>query len=527
MLKQEEASMSRSTRPSRIRIATAALAAVLGLGAANAQAEVLFTDNFNEPNYDASTFNNNLAATQGGTLGIITYSTSTPAGGWQAQHGNGDTMLLAGSGGLPGGIATLNHDFSVDANAANAPLKFSFNITEISNGPDSSFWGYFGVGSTMLPGLFDNDFSTYVRENGAYESISNGGSLGGGAIGTFTIGSLVSLVVSDTAGTGSAFNGNGSKLVMSFGNTEIATYNLAQLSLGDGLISFGGYSFGAFNIFKVDNLAVETLATDVLLGTGDTSGTYSNPIGGSSDVTKVGAGTWVINSNNTSTGTVTVEGGILDVNGSMANNGAANVFIHKDANDDFDNGQAPELQRAVGGLTSVAGFGATEVGGLGTVVTILAGSTNDATSIDMAFRGRNDAIVAGETSLLSSDVLQLEGLDGVVFVLQMTYSEAAALANGQAETTLRLGYLNTLTNQWEDAINGNHGPNTGSFFLSSYLDAGSPLDLGAFGVDVVNNVVWAVLDHNSYFAVVPTPAALPAGALLMGLLVAVKRRRQA
>jgi hypothetical protein len=109
----------------------------------------------------------------------------------------------------------------------------------------------------------------------------------------------------------------------------------------------------------------------------------------------------------------------------------------------------------------------------------------------------------------------------------MSYDPAAALANGQAETTLRLGYLNTALNRWEDAVLGNHGTNTGSFFLSSYLDAGSPLDLGSFGVDVVNNVVWAVLDHNSFFAVIPTPGALPAGALLMGLVVAAKRRRQA
>jgi MYXO-CTERM domain-containing protein len=36
-----------------------------------------------------------------------------------------------------------------------------------------------------------------------------------------------------------------------------------------------------------------------------------------------------------------------------------------------------------------------------------------------------------------------------------------------------------------------------------------------------------VLDHNSFFAVIPTPGALPAGLLLMGLVAATKRRRQA
>jgi autotransporter-associated beta strand protein len=250
-------------------------------------------------------------------------------------------------------------------------------------------------------------------------------------------------------------------------------------------------------------------------------------VGGTVALTKIGTGTQTLTSLslNTYTGDTTVSGGILDVDGSLANNGANKVFIAKDANDDFTG--SPELQRAFAASTSLAGIGATEVGGLGTVASLIAGSTTSATSIDMAFRGRNNAIVAGETSLLSSDVLKLEGLDGVVFVLQMSYDPAAALANSQAETTLKLGYLNTNTNSWMNAIDGNHGTNTGSFFLGSYLDAGNPTALGSYGVDIVNNVVWAVLDHNSFFAVIPTPGALPAGLMLMGLVAATKRRHKA
>jgi autotransporter-associated beta strand protein len=285
----------------------------------------------------------------------------------------------------------------------------------------------------------------------------------------------------------------------------------------NGLTGFGTVNNGAGNGLLVigDNNQSSTFAGNIT----NTVGTLS--------IQKVGSGTLTLNGTTLSyAGSTTVSNGLLDVNSALTSNAANQIFIAKDANDDFNVGAAPELKRAVAAATSIAGFGATEIGGLGTVASILAGSTNAATSVDMAFRGRNNAIVAGETSLLSSDVLKLEGLDGVVFVLQMSYNEAIALANGQAENTLRLGYLNTALNRWEDAILGNHGPNTGSFHLSGYADAGSPLDLGSFGVDLVNNVVWAVLDHNSYFAVIPAPAALPAAMLLMGL-AAAKRRRHA
>jgi autotransporter-associated beta strand protein len=315
----------------------------------------------------------------------------------------------------------------------------------------------------------------------------------------------------------SNFSGNNTVTAQVTGFTGGTHYNIESQA---GLLTLSG------GITQVSGTATRLWK---LMGAGDglVDGVISNGTAGFFDLQKMGTGTWTLSNTNTYNGKTTVSEGVLDVTGSLANNGSDKIFITKDANDNFNSGAAPELQRAVAGLTDLTGFGATEVGGLNTIASILAGSTNSATVIDMAFRGRNNAIVAGETSLLSSDVLRLEGLDGIVFVLQMSYDPAAALANGQAETTLRLGYLNTALNRWEDAVLGNHGTNTGSFFLSSYLDAGSPLDLGSFGVDVVNNVVWAVLDHNSFFAVIPTPGALPAGALLMGLVVAAKRRRQA
>jgi len=52
--------------------------------------------------------------------------------------------------------------------------------------------------------------------------------------------------------------------------------------------------------------------------------------------------------------------------------------------------------------------------------------------------------------------------------------------------------------------------------------------LGSWGVDVVNNRVWAVIDHGGQFAVVPEPSSLVLTACGAAALtfVALKRRRE-
>ncbi len=48
--------------------------------------------------------------------------------------------------------------------------------------------------------------------------------------------------------------------------------------------------------------------------------------------------------------------------------------------------------------------------------------------------------------------------------------------------------------------------------------------LGTYGVDVATNTVWAVLNHNSEFAIIPEPGS---GALLtVGAMLLITRRRR-
>ncbi len=153
---------------------------------------------------------------------------------------------------------------------------------------------------------------------------------------------------------------------------------------------------------------------------------------------------------------------------------------------------------------------------LDTTATILAG-TNGGSSHDvtMAWRTRTDT----ETNLLASDVVELVGVTGT-FVLQMSYVDGA---NGGGESSYFLGWYNPTHNRWENAITGNDANLGSGFHLGAWNNT---YVLGDFGIDTANNVAWAVLDHNSEFAVIPEPLALPGGLMLLSIIGVISRRRK-
>lgn len=225
-----------------------------------AHAAPLLTDNFDVPNYDASTFNNNLATTQGGSIKPITYSVYAPGGGYTAQHSNGGRMIVVGNSGIPGGRASLNHNFALEANYSDKPLSVSFSLAEVTDGGDSSVWGHFGLGSSQNGDYFGTDFAMFMRSNGQWITRDNnaGTDLGSG---TYADGDLITYVFSNTAGTGSAFNGSGSKVTITIGAAAPVTFTLNQLTAADGFLTWGGFTYGAWSVMAIDNLSVDMDAT--------------------------------------------------------------------------------------------------------------------------------------------------------------------------------------------------------------------------------------------------------------------------
>jgi hypothetical protein len=125
---------------------------------------------------------------------------------------------------------------------------------------------------------------------------------------------------------------------------------------------------------------------------------------------------------------------------------------------------------------------------------------------------------ATNNELISGQVFNLQGLDGNLHVIEMSYDENAL---GYSEGGARIGWFDADESGWRHAIMGNsdvglqsYGEYTdGRSFTGGYqayldyIGGGSPV-LGAYGVDKDQNVAWAVVDHNSSFAVIPEPGTL-------------------
>lgn len=174
---------------------------------------------------------------------------------------------------------------------------------------------------------------------------------------------------------------------------------------------------------------------------------------------------------------------------------------------------------------SLAGFTLTNTtaGKLGTQATILDGTANAAGTVTGSF-------VANPTgTALASDAFDLSGTDTSKYVLELTYDPATANALYGTENNLLLLWLNPSTNMWVNAVDGNTDlsgdPNTPLAHLGAY-DPATDFQLGSYGLDIANHEVWAVIDHNSEFAVgqvVPEPSSWTALFGGLGMLLGFRR----
>ena len=221
--------------------------------------DVLLSDNFDSNSNGAGAFNSTLAADQQGLLAPLSYSVAGHAQDWQIQHGNGGRMLLAGwNGGIAANLyASLNHNFATEANGLDDPLRIQFDL-RITDSTDPTNWAAIAVGSAQnaFVNAAPNKFSSLFRWNGGTQQFASGGDISNGSAWT-AAGSTIAVVLSDTAGNGSPFNGKGSVARLYVNGVLTGTHTLAQMNGSDGYLTFQG-----FNVFaSLDNLVVSAVST--------------------------------------------------------------------------------------------------------------------------------------------------------------------------------------------------------------------------------------------------------------------------
>jgi hypothetical protein len=237
----------------------AAFALILWAGSASA-ATLLLADHFNEStaNEVTSSFNNNLSATQTGTLATTTYNIGS-GGGNEAQHSNGAKQLTVANITSYGNVS-VNNNFATQANAANLPLQISFNIVNVFGyAGDTTRWVQFNVGNSQ--NLAVNNGAAMVgvlfRVNGGTQTFNSGTNVGGEP--SWSQNDLVTITLSGTGGIGSAFSSNGTEASVQIGSNNIGTFTLAQQS--NAYLTFSAFNFGndQFGGGEFDNLSVSLI----------------------------------------------------------------------------------------------------------------------------------------------------------------------------------------------------------------------------------------------------------------------------
>jgi hypothetical protein len=170
-----------------------------------------------------------------------------------------------------------------------------------------------------------------------------------------------------------------------------------------------------------------------------------------------------------------------------------------------------------------------------------AGTIATNTSIGMSLQTPPaEPALPGNAVTPGGKVLSLSGTGSSVIVLQLTWTDADLGAISEA--LLDLYWLDpglsgsTSDDVWRLAVEGNSGAPgalagrydaSWSGFVASHGGVFNPITmLGAYGVDPASNSAWAVINHNSIFALSAVPEPGVCGVIGSMLLPAMLRRRR-
>jgi autotransporter-associated beta strand protein len=270
-------------------------------------------------------------------------------------------------------------------------------------------------------------------------------------------------------------------------------------------------------------------------------GTFTGQITGNGGLTKTGTGTLILNSANSFTGNTVINAGTVEIAvGDALGTGSAPIRI-------ANNGKFKALQGVA--VTKPVVISSTSaiyehVLGASDSLANLAPISNAITTADIV--AGDSAATTFTSNFNGNGSISLHGLNGTKFLMVLDMEgyipEDATVADyylGWWDETANSG-----TGGWVNAVAGNIGSNgslAGAYtlgyqqFLTNNGGWNGTTMLGAYGLDLANQQVWAVIDHNSDFGVtnngilvVPEPSSyLLAGLGIAGGWWRLRRRRRA
>lgn len=131
----------------------------------------------------------------------------------------------------------------------------------------------------------------------------------------------------------------------------------------------------------------------------------------------------------------------------------------------------------------------------------------------------NISITVGDFATYGN-IVDLTGTEGDTFVLSLGYDEAALIAQFGNEDKATLSWWDG--NKWVNAVAGNDG-GTAQFVEGAW---NASYTLGTYGIDKNTNTVWAVINHNSEFAITQIPETTTTLLSGMAAIVLCFRRRR-
>lgn len=369
-----------------------------------------------------------------------------------------------------------------------------------------------GAGSLTFSGAADNTALAVVVNAGtvvlAKDSTADVHAIGGGA-------PAANLIV---------YNG-GTAQLGGTGGDQIYFGATVQVNTG-GSLDLNGRSEGFARLDgsgTVRNSAASTSGT-LTLGEDNVSSTLNAQLlngSGTLALAKAGSGTVILNGNNSYTGgTRLLAGSLVVANNNAVGGGAVEIVggtLLVNAGVSLSNavqlsgGNYHRAFSAESSLVNAVNATSSFAGNLhDTSARILQGTLSSSRTLETGFAENSAAL---NDAIRQSAVYSLHGTGSDLFVLELSFAE---IVSGSF-----LGWLDTdlsseTYNQWVSAVEGNTGNNalismqnfSGSFAAFQALHGTLTLQdyIGAYGHDEDEGSVWAVLNHNSDFTVVPEPS---------------------